>query len=442
MWLPLLVACLLTVPAAADDPAQANRLVVEAAQLIKAAEAETDASGQLALLEDAIAKLNEIIEQHPSSSLAVKLITEQPIGNLSLGKLTAVAEQLRIAVGRERQMEKKAAGGAHLAAVSKDTNFLMQIDVARLAQTSFGQDLYDVYRRFLDTGVDESTRRVMDKLFAHLGGTDWVVLAAELSHGDEGDEFAEVADEFVLQFTSDTGFDVAGMVREMNTWRAGSEDWRVREVFTEEEYPAFQVLPGQDDPFYVLPGLDSRAFFAGPSLEPLTEAMHRHASGKLIDVDSLTRLRAPNAHVSLSALIPRSLRDRLNRMDLLEQYAGTPDLPLSEIMANVFEVGQVLAEAEADRHVTVSLGLIMDTAMSANVFYVLGTALVMPLLRSMDEGLFETEPVLELDDRNLTWRFEFNGDVLLKRFETSLRDRQPAEERGADSQVPDGGNVE
>ena len=124
-WLSILVVCLLVVPAAADDPAQANRLLVEAVQLIKAADTASGAAEKLVLLESAIANLNEIIEQHPSSGLAVKLITDQPIGSLSFAQLLEDAEKLRTEVSRQQQQVNPAAIGPHLAAVSKDTNFLM-----------------------------------------------------------------------------------------------------------------------------------------------------------------------------------------------------------------------------------------------------------------------------------------------------------------------------
>lgn len=91
----LLLATLLSlsvVPAGADDPAQANRLFVEAVKLIQAAEQEQPASQKLAKqklakLQSALAKLNQIMDDHPSSDVAVKLITEQEIGSLSLPKL-------------------------------------------------------------------------------------------------------------------------------------------------------------------------------------------------------------------------------------------------------------------------------------------------------------------------------------------------------------------
>lgn len=90
------VLCLSVVPAAADDPAQANRLLVEAMKSIKAAETEQVAARKQALLESALAKLNQIVDDHPASDLAVKLITGQQIGNLSLENVINDIETLRL----------------------------------------------------------------------------------------------------------------------------------------------------------------------------------------------------------------------------------------------------------------------------------------------------------------------------------------------------------
>ena len=68
----------------------------------------------------------------------------------------------------------------------------------------------------------------------------------------------------------------------------------------------------------------------------------------------------------------------------------------------------------------------MDTAFSANLIYVLGNTVVLPVLLLMEEGLFVAEPVLELDGLTVTWRFEFDGDVLLERFEAYLQRDEPA----------------
>lgn len=80
------VLCLSVVPATADDAVQANRLLVEAVKLLEeaATKSEIDKAGPL---QDALAKLNEIVDDHPSSETAVKLVTGQPIGFLLLSDL-------------------------------------------------------------------------------------------------------------------------------------------------------------------------------------------------------------------------------------------------------------------------------------------------------------------------------------------------------------------
>ena len=343
-WLFLSLACLLAVPAAADDPAQANRLLVEAAQLIKAAESQAAASEKLALLEEAIAKLNEIVDHHPSSGLAVKLITNQPIGSLSFADLNAAAEELRTEVARHQPTGEESAGKPHLAAVGEETGFVMQIDVAGLAATSFGQQLHAVFQRFLERSAGSTRRRVMEVLFRRLRDTVWVVVAADLSRVGEGGDVDEVTDEMVVQFTSDAGFDVDAMMQELRALRAGAGNWHVRPAHTAEGDPAYHVVSPQDS-LYVLPGVDASVFFAGPRLEPLAAARRRHASGHTVGAETLLQLGLPEAHVSLSALLPRSIREQLKPMQWGERYADLPDLPLDEIMGQVFEVGRVQVAA-------------------------------------------------------------------------------------------------
>ena len=88
------VLCVPSTPLAADDSTQANRLLVEAVKLIQAAGIKQTAAEQLPLMESALAKLNEIVENHPSSDLAVKLITGQQIGDISLAGVAHAVEVL------------------------------------------------------------------------------------------------------------------------------------------------------------------------------------------------------------------------------------------------------------------------------------------------------------------------------------------------------------
>ena len=89
------VLCVPSAPLAADDSTQANRLLVEAMKLIQAAGTKQTAADRLPLVESALAKLNEIVENHPSTDLAVKLITGQSIGAISLGELTSAIDELK-----------------------------------------------------------------------------------------------------------------------------------------------------------------------------------------------------------------------------------------------------------------------------------------------------------------------------------------------------------
>ena len=68
----------------ADDTSEANELFVEAVKLVKSAEGEKSFEKTLSLMEEALARVNKIIDDYPSSDLAVKLISGQNIGAISL----------------------------------------------------------------------------------------------------------------------------------------------------------------------------------------------------------------------------------------------------------------------------------------------------------------------------------------------------------------------
>jgi TonB family protein len=142
----------------------------------------------------------------------------------------------------------------------------------------------------------------------------------------------------------------------------------------------------------------------------------------------------PEAQVRLGAVLPAAMRERLKKMHLLEQFSGISELPIDEILGSVFEVGQVLIEVHVDRHVTVNLGLGMDTTLSASVFYVLGNTLLLPALELLEEKPFVSDPVLNLDGLQLVLRFALDGDMLLKRFEASLNEDASAVKPGAQDQ--------
>jgi uncharacterized protein (UPF0147 family) len=80
----------------ADDTSEANELFVEAAKLLKSVEAVALKEAKTVVLEEALGKLNEIVEDYPSTDLAVKLISGQNIGAISLDGVTAAVEYYRM----------------------------------------------------------------------------------------------------------------------------------------------------------------------------------------------------------------------------------------------------------------------------------------------------------------------------------------------------------
>ena len=82
----ILVVILLATPTLADDTATANRLLVEAAELIQSAD-RVPSEQRLGLLRMAQDNLQKIIQLYPSTELAVKLSTGQSIGYVSLAKV-------------------------------------------------------------------------------------------------------------------------------------------------------------------------------------------------------------------------------------------------------------------------------------------------------------------------------------------------------------------
>ena len=101
---------LTAMPASADDTAEANRLFVESVKLLLQADALDADTDKLPLLEQALSKLNGIIDQHPSSDLAVKLITNQSIGDISISNVRSQISSTkeRIALTAARQAETAA----------------------------------------------------------------------------------------------------------------------------------------------------------------------------------------------------------------------------------------------------------------------------------------------------------------------------------------------
>ncbi len=81
--------------AQADELAKANRLFVAAAQLIKSSQDRKSDAKKLEQIETALEYLNQIIKRHPSSDLAVKLISGQSVGFINLEEVAEAAEKIR-----------------------------------------------------------------------------------------------------------------------------------------------------------------------------------------------------------------------------------------------------------------------------------------------------------------------------------------------------------
>ena len=94
LLLALCALCWSAFPVQASDESPANRLFVEAAKLIRTAEEEAGGARKLELLKRAKHKLERIVDSHPSSGLAVKLISGQKIGTASLAGL---ADEIEVA---------------------------------------------------------------------------------------------------------------------------------------------------------------------------------------------------------------------------------------------------------------------------------------------------------------------------------------------------------
>ena len=95
-----------------DDTASANELFVEAVKLVNSSENVEELEEKVAILEEAFGKLNEIVDDYPSSELAVKLISGQRIGAISLEVVGTVAETIREQAERATEVAREEAESA------------------------------------------------------------------------------------------------------------------------------------------------------------------------------------------------------------------------------------------------------------------------------------------------------------------------------------------
>ena len=88
----LLLALLLALPAQADEQTQANRLFVEVTKLVEQARTTQDLHKRAQSYQDALERLETIIEHYPGSDVAVQMATGQQIGTIGLPLIRAAAQ--------------------------------------------------------------------------------------------------------------------------------------------------------------------------------------------------------------------------------------------------------------------------------------------------------------------------------------------------------------
>ncbi|MEL6267737.1 MAG: hypothetical protein AAFR52_19210 [Pseudomonadota bacterium] len=115
---------LILTPLQAPAESNANALLVEAVQAQRAAPAaEVDPAGRVEALKAVLAVMDRIVAEHPSSDLAVQIITDQPIGTLD-----AAAIRAEIAA-----LESQIAAAAAASAAEKEAAAAAEAEAARQA---------------------------------------------------------------------------------------------------------------------------------------------------------------------------------------------------------------------------------------------------------------------------------------------------------------------
>ena len=113
----LLLALLLSLPAMAQsaDDVAANRLFVEAVQLWSRAEGEPVAE-RAATLQRVQSNLKMIIERHPGSALAVRLVIGETVGPLSVARVERAASEAQVRAAAAEAKARTAAAEAQASA--------------------------------------------------------------------------------------------------------------------------------------------------------------------------------------------------------------------------------------------------------------------------------------------------------------------------------------
>ena len=89
-----------------EDTAAANKLFIEAVKLVKLAENVKDPIEKSDALEEALRRLNKIIDDYSSTDLAVKLSSGQNTGAVSLKSIGKAARKAKRARDKKRYEEQ------------------------------------------------------------------------------------------------------------------------------------------------------------------------------------------------------------------------------------------------------------------------------------------------------------------------------------------------
>lgn len=135
-WTYPVLRALLNRPEEDADESYANGVFVEAAKLIQAAGEEAVATRKLDLLKDAKRKLEAIVDRHPSSRLAVELVSGQKIGTVSLPGLVEAIEDAAV-LASEQALDPTCWLPLAVATAEKIENAYVLADIAR-TQTESG----------------------------------------------------------------------------------------------------------------------------------------------------------------------------------------------------------------------------------------------------------------------------------------------------------------
>jgi hypothetical protein len=96
-----LLGLLLALPAQADEQTQANRLFVEATKLVEQARTTQDVHRRAESYQEALERLETIVERYPGSDVAVQMATGQRIGTIGLPLIRASAQLSRLQSDRD-----------------------------------------------------------------------------------------------------------------------------------------------------------------------------------------------------------------------------------------------------------------------------------------------------------------------------------------------------